>query len=66
MRRTKQAGHPRERSQTATTRGRPRESGSRQQTVPGQTSSSGSPEFDCEATHKGGHDPVPATPPDAK
>ncbi len=49
-----------------TTPGRPTESGSRQQTHPGQTSQSGSAKFDREATQRGGHDPVPVKPPGAK
>jgi hypothetical protein len=44
------------------TPGRPKESGSRQQTHPNQNSSSGSPSFDKEAT-KGGASP-PRSPPD--
>jgi hypothetical protein len=46
--------------------GRPKESGSRQQTTHAQTSSSGSPAFDHDATRRGNGEQVPAIPPGTK
>jgi hypothetical protein len=48
------------------TPGRPKDSGSRQQTHPGQALNSGSPSFDKETTERTDPDPVPVTPPDTK
>jgi hypothetical protein len=48
------------------TPGRPKDSGSRQQTHPGQTLNSGSPSFDKETTERSDPNPVPLTPPDTK
>jgi hypothetical protein len=48
------------------TPGRPKDSGSRQQTHPGQVLNSGSPSFDKEATQRTDPDPVPLKPPETK
>jgi hypothetical protein len=48
------------------TPGRPKDSGSRQQTHAGQALNSGSPSFDKETTRRTNPDPVPLKPPDTK
>jgi hypothetical protein len=48
------------------TPGRPKDSGSRQQTHPGQALNSGSPTFDKETAERTDSNPVPLTPPDTK
>ncbi len=48
------------------TPGRPRDSGSRQQTHPGQALNSGSPSFDKESTQRTNPNSVPLKPPESK
>jgi hypothetical protein len=48
------------------TPGRPKDSGSRQQTHPGQVLNSGSPSFDKEASQRTDSKPVPLKPPATK
>jgi hypothetical protein len=48
------------------TPGRPKDSGSRQQTHAGQALNSGSPSFDKETTQQTDPNPVPLKPPDTK
>jgi hypothetical protein len=48
------------------TPGRPKDSGSRQQTHPGQALNSGSPSFDKETAQRADPGPVPLKPPDTK
>jgi hypothetical protein len=51
---------------TTSTPGKPKDSGSRQQTQPDQGSQTGSPELDESITRRGGARPVPTKPPGAK
>jgi hypothetical protein len=51
---------PRKEQPSATTPGRPKDSGSRQQTHPDQGSHSGSPSFDKETTRRSGTPPKPS------
>ena len=57
---------PPKRETESATPGRPKDSGSRQQTQPGQAINSGSPSFNKETTQRADPNPVPLKPLDTK